>query len=102
MSRYIDADQLLEELCCDFTGQPFHGNRKVTIGNVRSQIEYLSILSAPKIETPIRGHWIEQEKPYVNTFECSNCRHWFVFEEETPTKNNYNYCPECGAKMEVE
>ena len=46
------------------------------------------------------GQWIERD-PYVNIFECSNCNYWFVLEDGSPAENNYNYCPNCGAKMEI-
>ena len=32
--------------------------------------------------------------------DCSACGKWFVIGEDTA--NGYNYCPNCGAKMEVE
>ena len=43
--RLIDADELLKELTCDFTGKPFHGNRKVTIGEVRRIIGSMPTLT---------------------------------------------------------
>lgn len=45
------------------------------------------------------GKWTEQEEPYIGTYECSNCKRWFVLEDGTPEENNYNYCPNCGADM---
>ena len=45
--RPIDRESLLRELTCDFTGTPFHGNRKVTIGEVRRIIESIPTLTQP-------------------------------------------------------
>lgn len=45
--RPIDRESLLRELTCDFTGAPFHGNRKVTIGEVRRIIESMPTLTPP-------------------------------------------------------
>lgn len=45
--RPIDRESLLRELTCDFTGTPFHGNRKVTIGEVRRIIESMPTLTQP-------------------------------------------------------
>ena len=47
--RAIDGDALRKELTCDFTGTPFHGNRKVTIGEVRRIIESMPTLTPPEI-----------------------------------------------------
>lgn len=47
MARAIDRESLLRELTCDFTGTLFHGNRKVTIGEVRRIIESIPTLTQP-------------------------------------------------------
>lgn len=52
--RPIDGEALLKELTCDFTGTPFHGNKKVTIGEVRRIIESMPTL------TP-QNEWISVE-----------------------------------------
>lgn len=52
--RPIDGDALRKELTCNFAGEPFHGNRKVTIGEVRRIIE-----SMPT-HTP-QNEWISVE-----------------------------------------
>lgn len=45
--RPIDGDALLKELTCNFAGDAFHGNRKVTIGEVRRIIESMPTLTQP-------------------------------------------------------
>ena len=35
-----------------------------------------------------------------DTWECSECKDVFILLEGTPKDNNYNYCPNCGTKME--
>ena len=49
------------------------------------------------------GHWIEQDGYDGDTYyDCSECGESFCLIEGTPTDNLYNYCPNCGAKMEGE
>lgn len=49
------------------------------------------------------GRWIEQEGYDGDTYyDCSECGESFCLIDGTPTDNLYNYCPNCGAKMEVE
>lgn len=43
--RPIDGKALLKELRRNFAGTPFHGNRKVTIGEVRRIIESMPTLT---------------------------------------------------------
>ena len=49
--RPIDGDALRKELTCNFAGEPFHGNRKVTIGEVRRIIESMPTLTPPNDPT---------------------------------------------------
>lgn len=77
--RPIDGAALLKELTCDFTGTPFHGNKKVTIGEVCRIIE-----SMPTITSPTVGR-------------CKDCENW---DEELSSgrKSLNNYvctCHEC-------
>ena len=54
-------------------------------------------------QEPKTGHWIEQDGFDGDTYyDCSECGESFCLIDGTPTDNLYNYCPNCGAKMEVE
>lgn len=46
------------------------------------------------------GRWIFEEHPdsYYYHWECSNCKAWF----SDNARFGYNYCPNCGAKMDME
>lgn len=49
------------------------------------------------------GKWIEQEGWDGDVYyECSMCGEPFCLIDGTLTDNMYNYCPNCGAKMESE
>lgn len=47
-----------------------------------------------------RGEW-EPLTDYIGNeyFECSKCHDAFYVEFGTPEDNNYNFCPNCGARM---
>ena len=53
------------------------------------------VLSAPTIDAdPVRhGKWEFIDEPTIKAYKCSECGgyHW-----------KYNYCPDCGAKMDKE
>lgn len=95
--RPIDADQLvkkthnyypsIDHYCC---------SRKV--------VELRDIIEAPTIEAePVKhGRWINRTKSVKGLldyrFDCSTCGHIFW----NAGIKNFNYCPNCGAKMDLE
>jgi len=47
------------------------------------------------------GHWIEKEDFNGDTYyDCSECGESFCLIDGTPTDNLYNYCPNCGCRMQ--
>jgi NAD-dependent SIR2 family protein deacetylase len=34
-----------------------------------------------------------------NTWECSECRHWWTLNNGSPEDNNMKFCPRCGAEI---
>jgi DNA-directed RNA polymerase subunit RPC12/RpoP len=66
-------------------------------------------IEALQAQLPKRGKWIHSREigkewiydhwvTYYEDWHCSNCK--VVFEQEEKPK--YNFCPNCGAKMEVQ
>lgn len=57
-------------------------------------VDYITSVPSVKPTRPHKGVWIPI---YLNNIEwgykCSNCKETWL--------NEYNYCPECGCKMEV-
>ena len=49
------------------------------------------------------GHWVEQEHEdwkWSKEYRCSECGKYRLVT--TPVGREWNYCPNCGAHMEVE
>lgn len=98
MSRYIDADKVIEQFK-EYLDEYSLVNRKgLRDLQWRTMMEALAVVEEAAQHE--HGQWIERD-PYVNIFECSNCNYWFVLKDGSPAKNNYNYCPNCGAKINV-
>ena len=58
------------------------------------------IENAPPISQPQEGHWIEEDMYDGDVaYRCSECNELFCIIEGTPKDNEYNFCPNCGAKM---
>lgn len=52
---------------------------------------------------PVRhGRWVEFPRPHY--FKCSKCKYTVPYRKATLIngKREYNFCPSCGAKMDVE
>lgn len=63
--RPIDGDALRKELTCNFAGEPFHGNRKVTIGEVRRIIESMPTLTPPNEWVSVEERLPTDERPVL-------------------------------------
>lgn len=94
--RLIDADKLKQDVLdwqdC-YNGFSDTYDKAMIIDEIDAQ---------PTIDAePVRhGHWIFEEYPdgYYHS-QCSLCNSWFVGDAFL---NPYNYCPNCGAKMDKE
>ena len=84
--RLIDADAL-----------PRHGNR----GGL---VHWKDIENAPTIVPVKHGRWLQTDAWPHNVY-CSECHktvaqaHWKIWQDGSFVRN---YCPNCGAQMEVE
>ncbi len=57
----------------------------------------------PSVSTEKTGRWIEEDMFDGDVdYRCSACNELFWIESGTPKDNEYNFCPKCGAKLEVE
>lgn len=90
MSRYIDADVFMKNLKTDK-----HGNadvNKVEIAISKSLADVVEVVHA------------YDKSVYPSLFECSNCG-WscndtYCGEPCNKNGNTYDYCPNCGARIE--
>lgn len=50
----------------------------------------------------VHGRWEDSVDEWYGTdvYTCSKCRESYVLVEGTPKENLWNYCPNCGAKMD--
>ena len=104
MSRYIDADKLIDDI------RPFaeyDSNRSNKDWVRRFEIAIDNVPTADVREN-VKGRWVEvvdrtemYDKEGVKTwgmlFQCNQCG--FVLNAIEGHTGQYNYCPNCGAEM---
>lgn len=62
--------------------------------------EELKLTPATDVAEVVHGEWIAERSSVEVEFRCSECTYSYI--EADPNQNcDYNYCPKCGAKMEV-
>ena len=83
MSRYIDADELIEDV-----------RRKRGLHEIIKGVIYSFLHDAPTADVveSKRGEWKVDETHDYEPY-CSLCGHEPIAGEK------YNYCPDCGAEM---
>lgn len=62
-------------------------------------IEDLADIPAAKVAPVRRGYWIEQCEESL--YSCSACGTEWITIEGTPKENGMDFCPHCGAKMDL-
>lgn len=83
MSRYIDADKLLDRI-----HNPYE---------MAAVARWVNEAPTADARENVRGYWIGKPLAGYSKIRCSACR--CVFMNAT---GKWKYCPECGAKMEEE
>ena len=102
--RLIDANELVPYLWAlfKFFGSiPCTEADKATQRGIKRCIGEIKKMPTVDAVEVVHGEWNTIEDDYVGlvALQCSKCNEEYWFEEELPTKG-YNYCPNCGAKMD--
>ena len=96
MDEYIEREAAYREICSDDT---MSGYEKAYCSELIRNIPAADV-------APVRhGRWEKSEDNYysLNLVKCSVCHEEWCFEIDDDVKDlNYNYCPNCGAKMDKE
>lgn len=92
MSRYIDADELKQHYAW------WNNEDKETFD------EIVDAQPTADVRENVKGEWEHWGSPFsdesevIDTIVCSVCGARFI-EPKDETKEEYNFCPNCGADM---
>lgn len=92
MTKYIEREKLINELQC----LPEQG-----------ELLYLGVYDCVNttptadVQEVKHGKWIDREADLgYKVYQCSVCEEEYCLETGSPQENGYNFCPNCGAKMD--
>ena len=90
MTEYIERDTLMVALCKEITGEGDYYNGK---DDMQDQIrDMVSQFPAADVAPVRHGKWLHRKNGVAY---CSEC-------EVDTVEDKTNYCPNCGAKMDLE
>ena len=90
MAEYVNLDDMLEQF--DKRASKLVEDRRVSVEAMR---EFICNRLRANVKEIIYAHWVPTEYPFMNECEdCSSCGYRTVWG------HRYNYCPNCGAKMD--
>lgn len=89
MPRYIDADLILPEMESKFDMQELY---------LPANFQEFIVDEIPTADVaPVRhGYWVKEKRDVLIHWHCSACKECFYLD-----KPNAEYCPHCGAKMDL-
>ena len=95
MSRLIDVDAITDSEIIDYLGIDYAS----CLPDVRDMLNDQPTIEAVPV---VHGEWEEITDDWSDEtiYRCSVCGEDFVTIDCTPVENLYNFCPNCGAKME--
>ena len=75
-----------------------------TIGGYNAVVPSSEIKNAPTVDAVpvIHGHWIYGNDFHWYTASCNKCGYQRRTDIKADRWNQWNYCPNCGAKMDGE
>lgn len=96
--RLIDADALMETIDKKF--QEHYGNTVYQFIHDFFKFVIKQIRKAPTIEAEpvVHGEWAKDGDWLI----CLNCESEINIKNSLGVENRKNFCPNCGAKMEVD
>lgn len=100
MAKLIDGEKLLaviEQHCYTLCDRFNSTDKGMFLCGIKQAIN-----EQPKVDTERHAYW--EQPSYFDeengVFQCSNCKEEFVLISGSPKENKYEYCPNCGCKMD--
>ena len=104
MAEYIEKDEALaiienkqREICPMglYSRNSVYGSDREAFDNWQEILDEIEAIQLADVAPVRHGRWVQTKAPFMNECEvCSVCGYRTVWG------HRYNYCPNCGAKMD--
>ena len=95
----VGTDAISREQAIDALNELRESTYEVNYGVFDSDDAINVIASLPPIE-PKKGKWIKTAR-WGRVYYCDQCRNYLDFDGVNAGRGSTNFCPNCGAEMEV-
>lgn len=96
MAKYIELEVALALIRPD---KPEDEKAAITIATAKKLVRSgLCRIPAADVAPVVHGRWIANGDGYHWTYNCSIC----AWKDGYPFNERHNFCPHCGAKMDLE
>lgn len=103
MAEFIKREELMKFPIRRNHYDKKHGDEHF-INGIETVLEYAENLPAADVAQVVHGRWVWREDEYA--YECSACKCGFDYYKTYELFDHgfqfANYCPNCGAKMDLE
>lgn len=105
MSKYIDADKVIDYANQEVSSPFFSIEREgaedvITYKNKWAFVKQVMVgMPAADVQEVRHGRWERNNKDEF-FYSCSNCGHKAYGNTAEIVAGGYDYCPQCGAKMD--
>lgn len=90
------AEYIKREAAVDAVSAVYYDTPDVNLSAEKFEAA-INAIPAADVAPVVHGRWIDNEHHGYNwVFICSNCN----YVDGYPFNDRYNYCPNCGAKMD--
>ena len=98
MAEYIEREALFEDI---FRSVVFTVRKEPSaeMRGANKIMDRIKCAPAADVAPVVHGRWITSSEKHAFSEECSVCGCGVLWHEGEP--HRYNYCPNCGAKMDV-
>lgn len=105
MDEYIEREELVEwmkRIPLKDLSDGLGLCRVITEEDFKRAIRTIPAGTIIDVAPVVHGRWEDSTDEWFGTdvYTCSKCRESYVLVEGTPKQNLWNYCPNCGAKMD--
>lgn len=100
MARYIDADLLLKDIDESVIFSVRNGKNSPELRGAKKILDQIiKHISTVDVVEVKHGEWNEFDNVCEVEYVCSNCN-FSIIEADPDQECAFNYCPNCGAKMD--